>query len=93
MVFSSRVILQSNNRPSLDLSFTPLTFATMVAISPFQLSADAVTPTSNNNYVIQNLGTGHVLDDASALFTDGNPILSDARISGNTSQAVSHYIT
>lgn len=61
----------------------------MVAIAPIQLSASAVTPVSGNNYIIQNLGTGHVLDDASSITTDGNPILSDAQASNSASQIVS----
>ncbi|THH09034.1 hypothetical protein EW145_g2295 [Phellinidium pouzarii] len=58
----------------------------MVALAPVQLSASAVTPTSGNNYIIQNLGTGHVLEDASSITTDGNPIISDAQVSNSASQ-------
>ncbi|THH09035.1 hypothetical protein EW145_g2294 [Phellinidium pouzarii] len=65
----------------------------MVALATIPpVPASAVTPTSGNNYVIQNLGTGHVLDDAFSSIADGNPILSDAQVPHSASQ-IWEYLT
>ena len=41
-----------------------------------QLAANAVIPTSGQNYQITNLGFAHMLDNSGAGISDGNPVLA-----------------
>ncbi|KAI5121059.1 hypothetical protein M0805_008575 [Coniferiporia weirii] len=65
----------------------------MVALKPIAASADSVAPASGNNYLIENIGFGHWLDNANAALDDGNPILSWYQNSPETSNQIWTYLT
>ena len=60
----------------------------VAALTPLRASANAVAPTSGQNYVITNVGTGHVLDDFDASLNDNNPILATAPGANRANQLV-----
>ncbi|KAI5115991.1 hypothetical protein M0805_008993 [Coniferiporia weirii] len=65
----------------------------MVALAPISLSADAVAPVSGNSYTVQNIGFGHLLDNANSALNDGNPILGWSQNSPETSNQIWTYLT
>ncbi|EJC98024.1 uncharacterized protein FOMMEDRAFT_149461 [Fomitiporia mediterranea MF3/22] len=57
------------------------------------LAANAVIPSSGNNYVVENLAFAHVLDNSNSLPVDGNPVLAWSQNSPQTSNQVWTYLT
>lgn len=65
----------------------------VAALTPLRASANAVAPTSGQNYVITNVGTGHVLDDFDSSLADGNPILATDAGDNRSNQIVCLFVS